>query len=614
MNNFYMIHNSQDEFYRNPFGAVKQGKIVTLYIELEHDARVLLNVINFDGSKEYFWMERDNEKSSWKKNFYKFKLNTKDKIGIINYYFEVHKDGEVICYGNNFDSLGGVGQIYYNNPKYYQITVYEDFEIPSWYKEGIIYQVFVDRFFNGNEDGTVTNPKKNSFIYSSWDDDPIYIKDYDGNIMKWDFYGGNIKGVRKKLNYIKSLGVNTIYFNPIFKAKSCHKYDTADYEEIDEMFGTNEEFEDFCDEAKSLDIRVILDGVFSHTGDDSKYFNKYGNYDTLGAAQSISSPYFKWYRFYQYPNSYECWWGIDNQPNVDEMNSDYIDYIIKSQDSIIAKWLRLGASGWRLDVADELPDEFIKMIRDRMKKEKNDSILVGEVWEDASNKVSYGQRREYLFGKSLDSITNYPMKDSIIAFAKRQINAIDLSNRIMNLYENYPKESFYSTMNILGNHDTERILTVLDGKVDDFKIATGIQMMMPGVPLIYYGDEVGVNGGKDPNNRKPFPWNSINSKIYNWYKEITHIRCIEEVVKSGEFKIHYVDENVFCFERYSSNKKMIFFANQSTEEKYVRVGSIEGKFKNYLNPYERYYFGNSGIELKILAGQCKILMSLSASQ
>lgn len=610
MDNFYMIHNSQDEFYRNPFGAVKQGKKVTLWIELEHDAGVLLHITNFDGTKEYIWMERDNERSSWKKNFYKSEIDTKNKIGLINYHFEIHSNGTIICYGNNFDRLGGVGQIYYNNPRDYQITVYEDFEIPSWYKQGMIYQIFVDRFYNGNEDGSVTNPKKNSFIYSSWDDDPTYIKDYEGKIIKWDFYGGNIKGVLKKLNYIKSLGVNIIYFNPIFKAKSCHKYDTADYEEIDEMFGTNDEFEEFCKEAKKLDIRIILDGVFSHTGDDSKYFNRYGTYNTVGAVQSITSPYFKWYRFHKYPETYECWWGIDNQPNVDEMNSDYMDYIIRADDAIIAKWLRLGASGWRLDVADELPDEFIKLIKERMKKEKNDSVLVGEVWEDASNKISYGNKREYLFGKSLDSITNYPLKESIIAFANSKINAIDLSRRMMNLYENYPKESFYATMNILGNHDTQRVLTALDENIDRLKIATAIQILMPGVPLIYYGDEVGVTGGTDPDNRKPFPWNSINSKIFSWYKEITHIRSIEEVVRVGDFKIHYVDENVFCFERYSESERLIFFANQSGDEKCVRIKNINGNYKNYLNPYERYYFGDSGISVKLLDNQCKILMSL----
>lgn len=610
MNNFYMIHNSQDKFYRNPFGAVKQGEKVRIDIELEHDAQVYLNLINFDGTKESIWMERDNEKSSWKKNFYKAFIDTKDKTGLINYYFTIDKDGNQMFYGNNAESLGGEGQVYEYSPRKYQITVYKEFSIPNWYKEGMIYQIFVDRFYNGNEDGTVTNPKKNSFIYSSWEDEPLYIKDSEGRIVRWDFYGGNLKGVLKKLEYIKALGANIIYFNPIFKAKSCHKYDTADYQEIDEMFGTNEEFVELCEKANKLGIKIILDGVFSHTGDDSKYFNKYNTYDCLGAYQSTESLYFEWYRFYNYPDSYECWWGIDNQPNIDEMNESYLDYIIRDKDSVIAKWLKLGASGWRLDVADELPDEFIKMIKEKMKLENKDSVLVGEVWEDASNKMSYGERREYLFGQSLDSITNYPLKDSIISFARREINAIDLSRRIMSLYENYPKESFYSTMNMLGNHDTERVLTMLGEDIKKFKIATAVQMLMPGVPLIYYGDEAGVTGGKDPSNRKPFPWNNINEEVYKWYKKLAYIRTAEDVVKKGDFKIHNVNINVFCFERFMENKKVVLIANQSEYEKYIKIEGLFGDYKNYLNPFEVYHFENNLVELKILPNQCKILMNL----
>ncbi|MGL4742425.1 MAG: glycoside hydrolase family 13 protein, partial [Sarcina sp.] len=604
MNNFYMIHNSQSTFYRSPFGAVKQGEKVEIYIELEHDAKVFISLTNFDGTKEFRWMDRDNERSSWKKNFYKTVIDTKDKLGILYYYFQIEREGEIIYYGNNLDSLGGEGQVYFQEPKQFQITIYKDFKVPDWYKQGVIYQIFVDRFYNGNDDGTVTHPKENSFIYSKWDDNPLYIRDSSGRIERWDFYGGNLKGVLKKLEYLKTLGVNIIYFNPIFKAKSCHKYDTADYEEIDEMFGTNEDFEKLCAKAMELGIRIILDGVFSHTGDDSKYFNKYGKFNSLGAAQSKDSQYFKWYRFYDYPSKYECWWGIDNQPNVDEMNESYIDYIIESENSIIAKWMRLGASGWRLDVADELPDEFIKFIKRRMKREKNDSVLIGEVWEDASSKISYGQKREYLFGSSLDSVTNYPLRDAIISFCNKQISSNKLSKKIMNLYENYPRESFYSTMNILGNHDTERILTALGNNKQKLKIALAIQILMPGVPLIYYGDEAGVQGGKDPDNRRAFPWGNVNSEIYSWVKFLIDIRNKNEAIKSGELKFHNISENIFGLERFIDKTSFLIIISNTNKDETATIPYIDGKYKDYLNPMKVYCSFENRLDIKFEPYEC----------
>lgn len=611
MNKFYMIHDSQNKFYRNPFGAVKKGQKVKIGIELEHDAEVLLEVFKFDGTKETIFMERDNEKSSWKKNFYKAFIDTKDKLGLINYHFTIIKDGEKLFYGNNLECLGGKGQVYEDNPKTYQITVYNDFKVPEWYKEGIIYQIFVDRFCNGNKDYHINNPKHNSFIYSNWDDDPLYIRDKSGKIIKWDFYGGNLRGVIDRLSYIKSLGTTIIYFNPIFESPSCHKYDTGDYEKIDEMFGDEEDFKELCQKANKLGMKIILDGVFSHTGDDSKYFNRYGNYETIGATQSTKSPYYDWYRFYNYPDKYECWWGMENQPNVNELNETYVDYIIKSENSIIAKWMKLGASGWRLDVADELPDEFIKMVKSKMNDINKDNVLIGEVWEDASNKVSYSEKREYLFGSELDSVTNYPIRSAIISFVKGEIDANYLGKKIMNIYENYPRESFYSNMNILGNHDTERILTTFDNSIKKLKIAVAIQMLLPGVPLIYYGDEVGLTGGKDPDNRKTFPWKNQNIEIQNWYREISSIRESEEVIRKGEFRIHQVNSNVFCFERYIRDRRVLVFTNSSLDEEYfVKINDIQGNYKNFLNPYERYYFNKEGLSITLNPGQIKILMNI----
>ena len=508
------FHNSHVTEYRQPFGAVERGTNVKLSIRTYNDAEVYLNLIDFYDKQDVIRM--DLEVNNGESSKFSTVIETDNLLGMNRYYFTIKRVGKQIYYGNNADGLGGEGQKYYDNPIPYQITVYEKSYVPEWYKDGIIYQIYVDRFFNGNNEGKINNPRKNSFIYGNWSDDPMYIKGQNGEILRWDFYGGNLKGVKEKLPYLKDLGVTIIYFNPIFEAVSCHKYDTGDYERIDPMYGDEEDFRELCIEAGNYGIKIILDGVFSHTGSDSKYFNKFGRYDSVGAYQDKNSPYYGWYRFYNYPDKYECWWGFDNQPDVDELNPSYLDYIVNGKNSIISKWMNLGASGWRLDVADELPDEFIEALKKKTREINPESIVIGEVWEDASNKISYSQRRKYLFGKELDSVTNYPFRNAILKYVKSEIDANVFSRTIFSLYENYPIENFYSTMNILGNHDTERVLTVLNEDIRLLELALILQMVLPGVPLIYYGDEAGLLGNKDPENRKAYPWGRENKSVYNF--------------------------------------------------------------------------------------------------
>ncbi len=575
---YYIKHNSWEEKFRKPFGAVQSGEKVYINLEAENFSKAELVLIYFDGTEE------DIELSSKKINedLYNYftEINIRENYkGLIKYHFKLYKDCRVIYYGNNLDVLGGEGRVYQNSPKSYQITVYKDFKVPIWFKEGIVYQIFVDRFRNGNKDGKVDNPKKNSFIYGTWQDEPMYIRDASGKVVRWDFYGGNLKGVIEKLEYLKNLGVDIIYLNPIFEASSNHKYDTANYKSIDPMFGDENIFKELCHKAEQLGIKIILDGVFNHTGSDSIYFNKFGNYPSLGAYQSKSSTYYKWYIFSEYPDKYECWWGIDNHPSIDEMNEDYINFIIKDKDSVINKWMKLGASGWRLDVADELPDEFIKLIKSHIKEIKDDTVLIGEVWEDASNKISYSRKRQYLFGEELDSVTNYPFRNLVISFINSQITAVDFIRNIMSLYENYPRESFYSNLNILGTHDTERILTSIDkdNRKNMYKLimALSIQMTIPGVPLIYYGDEAGITGGKDPLNRKPYPWEHENIDIYNIYKATIKLRKKHEFFIKGDLSFHDINEDILCYERNYDKTKAIIIINKSEEKSYnIRLKSL----------------------------------------
>jgi len=577
MNHCWIVHNSHELYYRNPFGAVSCHKKIELKIKIhskEPPKRVILRLW-YNGREKKVEMKLIEQKGEVR--IYGTHISAPAKSGLLWYYFIITKqDHTTIYYGNNSKCLGGMGQVYCHEPPSYQITVHkEDLYTPNWFKEAVIYQIFVDRFYNGNEDGRISNPKKRKCIYHKWNEDvPLYRRDPEtGKIIAYDFFGGNLLGVIKKLPYLKKLGINVIYFNPIFESPSNHKYDTSDYKKIDPMFGDNQLFKELCSLAGEMGIFIILDGVFSHTGSDSIYFNKESNYPGLGAYQSKDSPYYKWYRFHEYPNKYECWWGIDTLPNVNEMEPSYQNFIIHDDNSVLKYWMRMGAKGWRLDVADELPDEFIKAFRKTMKEVDPESVLIGEVWEDASNKISYGKMREYLLGDELDSVTNYPFRSILLDFILGRKNAQETHLRLMKLYENYPLHHFYSTMNLIGSHDVPRILTLLGGApskdllskeeqarfrlkpeqkklgISRLKLLSLFQMTFPGVPCIYYGDEAGMEGYADPLNRGCYPWGKENKDLLNWYKKVISLRNRYDIFKTGKWIPLYAAGDVYGFIR-----------------------------------------------------------------
>lgn len=609
MDRIKVMHDSQSIVYRRPFGAVEEGQKVKLSIDIEKEIVVAIELLQFDGTKVNMGMEKEYLNSG---NYrYSIEIDTEDALGVLGYYFILIDGYDRVYYGNNDEHLGGIGQIYTYNPVPYQITIYKKSNLPEWYKEGIIYQIFVDRFCNGNDDGSINNPKKNSFIYGRWEDTPVYIKDYQGRTIRWDFYGGNIRGIIKKLDYIKSLGVNIINLSPIFKSSSCHKYDAGDYDIIDEMFGTEEDFKELCEKAKSKDIKIILDGVFSYTSSDSRYFNKAGNYDEIGAYQSPNSKYHNWYKFNRYPYGYECWWGIEGRPNINVMHNSYIDFLVNRDDSIIKKWIDLGASGWRLNVTDELPDEFIEIIRDRLDTLDKETVLIGDVWDDASNKISYSKKRRYLYGKEIQSVTNYPLRESLINFTRGYIKSDKLKKKVMSLYENYPREVFLGNINLIGTSDTERILTVLDGNMRCLKIIVALQFTIPGVPLIYYGDETGVTGGKDPDNRKSYPWENEDVDLIGFYKRIAQIRNGQDALKKGDFNIFDTEEDIFAFERVYENERIVVVVNVSNAQKVVRGITLEGTYLDLFNEGEKYKF--VGYESVLIMYPCsfKILRKIN---
>jgi len=576
-----IFHNSHDNAFRSPFGAIESGIRLSIALLISKDLNhkeVFIHIIKRDAEEK---IKMEAFESSTDDYRYKVNVDSKDYSGLIFYYFSISNDENIIYYGNNPDILGGIGHRYSDIPPGYQITVYKKHHVvPDWFKSSVVYQIFPDRFYNKNH--YIKNPKKNSFVYANWDDEPFYIKDSNGRIQRWDFFGGNIEGIIEKLPYIKDLGISTIYLNPIFEAPSNHRYDTSNYKRIDPILGDNDDFERLCSIAKDLEIKIILDGVFSHTGDDSVYFNRYGNFNEIGAYQSKESKYYSWYKFDQYPNKYKGWWDIDEMPNVSELNDSYLDYMMRDDDSVITNWMKKGAMGWRLDVADELPDEFIKLLKKKIKRLNPDSVLIGEVWEDASNKISYGLRREYFYGEELDSVTNYPLRNIMIDFITNKVNASKVHSSIMNLYENYPRENFYSCLNLIGGHDVARILTIMENKYENvetsikaLKLIIIFQMTFPGVPCIYYGDEAGLRGSTDPHNRKTYPWGNENKEILNFYKEMIKLRNSDDVFVNGDFHSLYITDDIYAFTR-SNDKKMVLIAiNKSLEQKTCKLPFME---------------------------------------
>ena len=441
----------------------------------------------------------------------------------------------------------------------WQLTVYEDTGTPDWFGRGVTYQIFPDRFRRtGTPD--VSGMVGRRWLHESWDDQPVFRPDEDGQITNRDFFGGSLAGITEKLDYLQSLSVTTLYLNPIFEAASNHRYDTADYRAIDPLLGDEETFRTLCREAHKRGMRVMLDGVFNHTGSRSRYFNADGFYPELGAAQSQDSPYYDWYSFHPWPTDYDAWWGVKTLPAVNEQRPAYRQFIFKGEDSVVRHWLRCGADGWRLDVADELPGDFIAGIRRAIEDEKPDGYLLGEVWEDGSNKVAYSQRRRYLLGRETHGLMNYPLRTALLRWLGGG-DAAEFRESMETLRANYPPAAFYGAMNFLGTHDTPRILTLLGAEhipaakeeraafaLSPAQLARGRAKLrlagmllygFPGSPTLFYGDEAGMQGFEDPLNRGTYPWGQEDTGLLDFFRALGRLRKERRSLQSGSLTYIY---------------------------------------------------------------------------
>lgn len=595
-------HVTSRSEYRSPFGAVQLGGTVVLGIDVwgEDAVGATLRVWTDERGEELLPMEGACEDD----HVHYSVSYTPAQTGVVWYSFDLAaSDGATWRYGAREGWTTGEGDFAYGNPPSFQLTVYVPRQTqPDWYKNGIVYQVFPDRFARGADwreraEKALAARREGParVLVEDWDTPPAYKKSEDGDILEWDFYGGTLRGVREKLDYLADLGVTVIYLNPIFEAASNHRYDTADYLRIDPMLGDEEEFCALAREAAERGISIMLDGVFNHCGQDSRYFNRYGNYPEPGAWQGDESPYRDWF-FFNEDGTYDGWWGNPDLPDVNEKSPEYRK-LICGQDGVVRKWLRAGARGWRLDVADELSDGFIEDIKAAMVAERPDGALVGEVWEDASNKMAYGKLRQYFEGTELDGTMNYPLRTALLAFVRNQIGAPEMAARLEQLRENYPRDAFFSCLNLLGSHDRERLFTMLGDAPDPdtlsdeecaaFRLDEGhaslamsrlwltvlLQMTLPGVPCVYYGDERGMEGFRDPYNRAAFPWDGGRMDCATVFRNAIAVRKALPVLTTGDFEPFADGEDVFGFWRRGEDGECVcVLANASLHDAHtVRV-------------------------------------------
>ena len=583
----YYPFDSRNTIYKSVYGAIASESSLKLRLLLHKDAKVknAYLCITKDGED---LCEYKLEEKEWLDDYRFFDISLTFTEGLYWYYFRYDSDYGTFKITKGEHSLGIVS----NDGGLWQLTVYDkDFKTPEWLSGGIIYQIFPDRFYSSKTHKE--NVPDDRYFEEDWNATPEFRQDTFPKSLGNDYFGGDLLGITEKLPYLSDLGVTALYLNPVFEAHSNHRYNTANYMKVDSMLGNENDLKFLCNEAKKYGISVILDGVFSHTGDDSIYFNKYSRYSEVGAFNSQQSQYSSWYNFQSFPNKYSCWWGVPSLPEVNETDGSFLEYIT-GENGVLRHWIRAGIMGWRLDVADELPDRFLDKLREAVKAENEDAYILGEVWEDATNKISHGGRRRFLRGKQLDSVMNYPFADAIIAFLRGE-NSRVLIDKVLDITENYPPQCTDLLMNHIGTHDTARILTVLssNGQTGDrfwqsqqklsneqyahsvkfLKLAATLQYTLPGVPSVYYGDEAGVEGYGDPFCRKTYPWGNENQDLIDFYKKLGNIRRSNTCFRGGKFIPIYANMGHIAYVRESLDGKnaLLIAANRWCDDEYIEL-------------------------------------------
>lgn len=568
-------HDLRDPRCRWPFGAVCAGERLRLGFRVLGGQVKRAELVLFgDELRREYAMEREP-------NGFSAELSLPENPAALWYLFKIESASgtQYLCP----DDSGLYSRLSGHEAGGFRLTVYKPgFDTPAWFRRSVMYQIFPDRFAFSEDDTARRGVEYHRSLGQTPElhgsaEEPVrwQPREFERDYSPDDFYGGTFKGIESRLDYLKSLGVGVIYLNPIVEARSNHRYDTADYLRPDPILGTEADFESLCRSAAQRGIGIMLDGVFSHTGADSVYFNRNGAYPSRGACQGRDSAYYDWYDFRSFPDDYRCWWGFKDLPEVNENDPKWQDFVITGENSVVKTWLRRGASGWRLDVADELPDDVLALIRKAAKEEKPDAPILGEVWEDAVIKESYGGRRNYALGYSLDSVMNYPFRQAAIDFARGRMDAYALRDFLAGQQMNYPKPMYYALMNLLGSHDVERLRTALSSDVvlkelprsrqleveytpqmlergrELSKLCAALQFVIPGVPSLYYGDEQGMAGVCDPFNRQPFK--EQDGELCDYYRELAALRNSTPILSTGKAEFMAAGADVLLVLRYIDN-------------------------------------------------------------
>ncbi len=585
-----ILYNSKLLIHKDPFGVLTPGQSCTLNIHIPASvgaSRVLCVLQNENGVPvTEVPMAYRMKRGAY--DLFRGQFSLAER-GLYFYYFRIAaRTGEFRLFKDGDNTNMEAGDLW-------QLScIPSDFETPAWAQGAIFYQIFPDRFRKAGR-CDLSGKLEPYTVHQSWDEDVDWRPTAEGLVLNNDFFGGNFRGIAEKLDYIASLGATVLYLNPIAKSFSNHRYDTGDYKTPDPMLGTEADFSALCAAAHARGMRIILDGVYSHTGSDSLYFDKKRNFGGHGAYCDPNSPYRSWYTFHNYPDSYACWWNFDTLPTVNKLDPSFVEYVITGEDSVLAHWIKLGADGFRLDVVDELPNEFVFLLKKRLRELKPDALLIGEVWEDASNKSAYGIRRRYFVDGVLDSCMNYPLRTAILNFLRDRDGGEGLKNAVMTLIENYPPQVTICNMNLLGTHDTPRILTAL---IDDFDgsreekakrrlsrsqyvvaqerlmMASFLQYALPGSPSLYYGDEAGLEGYKDPFNRRPYPWGREDPELLAHYRLLGALRAAHPALRSGRVEFFQAGDQKLGFTREAGGERIRIYLNRSGDPWEIPSGEL----------------------------------------